>query len=345
MKLSVIVPVYNVEKFLPRCLDSLLRQGLDSAEYEVICVNDGSPDNSSAILAEYERKYPDVFKIIAQENMGVGEARNTGMKVARGEWITFLDSDDYVTDGGYKFILDHFCDEGVDVVHFNWLHVYTDGKTLYDSNAKPDGEIVFDGDAAIVYNQRKLPYTCVKFYYRPFLLSHHICFEASSFMEDESFNFDVFLQHPRLRVVSSNIYRYEQGNPNSSLTTVNKEKVKKQLELLLYMVEKMQKYLQEGDGILESAALRNAHTFSVHYYNKMLKAGLTWSEWRQCSQPIKSQRIYKCDVSLESSFIGKLIALLKNGSGSFYMVYFFTAFFVYKIFLRWIRPRVVVSNS
>ena len=82
MKLSVIVPVYNVEKFLPRCLDSLLRQGLEVGEYEVICVNDGSPDGSAAILAEYEKKHPEVFKVITQENRGSGAARNAGLKVA-----------------------------------------------------------------------------------------------------------------------------------------------------------------------------------------------------------------------------------------------------------------------
>ena len=126
MKLSVIVPVYNVEKFLPRCLDSLLRQGLEVGEYEVICVNDGSPDGSAAILAEYERKHPEVFKVITQENRGSGAARNAGLKVARGEWVGFLDSDDYVIDKGYRYILDHFCGDGVDVVAFSLLMVYTD---------------------------------------------------------------------------------------------------------------------------------------------------------------------------------------------------------------------------
>ena len=67
MKLSVIVPVYNVEKFLPRCLDSLIRQGLSADEYEVICVNDGSPDNRAQILADYEQKHPDIFRVIMQE--------------------------------------------------------------------------------------------------------------------------------------------------------------------------------------------------------------------------------------------------------------------------------------
>ena len=71
MKLSVIVPVYNVEKFLPRCLDSLLRQGMEVGEYEIICVNDGSPDGCGKILADYERKHPDLINVITQKNGGL----------------------------------------------------------------------------------------------------------------------------------------------------------------------------------------------------------------------------------------------------------------------------------
>ena len=70
MKLSIIVPVYNVEHFLRRCLDSLLRQGLEAGEYEVVCVNDGSSDGSAAILDDYEQRFPDVFRIITQRTKG-----------------------------------------------------------------------------------------------------------------------------------------------------------------------------------------------------------------------------------------------------------------------------------
>lgn len=87
MQLSVIVPVYNMEKFLPRCLDSLLRQGMEVGEWEVICVNDGSTDGSANILAGYEAKNPDIFKVITQENKGISAARNTGTAMARGEYI------------------------------------------------------------------------------------------------------------------------------------------------------------------------------------------------------------------------------------------------------------------
>ena len=91
MLLSVIVPVYNVERYLPRCLESLLRQGLEAEEYEVICVNDGSSDNSALVLTDYAQLYPRIVKVIHQRNQGLGPARNTGMAAAQGEYIAFVD--------------------------------------------------------------------------------------------------------------------------------------------------------------------------------------------------------------------------------------------------------------
>ncbi len=95
-KLSVIVPVYNVEKYLKRCLDSLVCQTLD--DIEVICINDGSKDKSLDILLRYEEKYKDIIKVINKENEGVWKARYDGIKKATGEYIGFVDSDDYVNE-------------------------------------------------------------------------------------------------------------------------------------------------------------------------------------------------------------------------------------------------------
>ena len=92
-KVSIIVPVYKVEKYLRRCLDSILSQTFD--DFEVICVNDGSPDNSIDILNEYASR-DNRFCVVEQENQGLSMARNNGKKLARGEYIYFLDSDDYI---------------------------------------------------------------------------------------------------------------------------------------------------------------------------------------------------------------------------------------------------------
>lgn len=92
-KISVIVPVYNVEAYLPRCLDSLLRQTF--SDFEIICINDGSPDNCCEILDKYAKK-DSRLKVITQKNQGLSGARNTGLKNINGEYVIFLDSDDYL---------------------------------------------------------------------------------------------------------------------------------------------------------------------------------------------------------------------------------------------------------
>ena len=91
-KISVIIPVYNVEKYLPECLESILNQNFQ--DFEIICVDDGSTDRSLDILQEYKRK-DDRFVILQQRHAGAGAARNHGIKLAEGKYIQFLDSDDY----------------------------------------------------------------------------------------------------------------------------------------------------------------------------------------------------------------------------------------------------------
>jgi glycosyltransferase involved in cell wall biosynthesis len=99
MKVSVIVPVYKVEEYIDKCLDSLVHQTLK--EIEIIVVNDGSPDNSEKIIKNYEKKYKNI-KYFIKENGGLSDARNYGLKKAKGEYIAFLDSDDYVSFDMYE---------------------------------------------------------------------------------------------------------------------------------------------------------------------------------------------------------------------------------------------------
>ena len=99
MKLSFIVPVYNVEEYLEGCIDSLLNQGLEDQEYEILLVDDGSTDRSSAICDGYAARYANI-RVIHQENRGLAEARNTGLNHVDSEYICFLASDDALLIGG-----------------------------------------------------------------------------------------------------------------------------------------------------------------------------------------------------------------------------------------------------
>ncbi len=120
MLISIIVPVYNTEAFLERCLQSLLRQGLAEDEFEIILVNDGSTDGSLQICEKYS-KIHDNIRIISQANGGIGAARNTGMSLARGEYVCFVDSDDDLSENGLSEMIT-YCDSEVDAIRF-WCRI------------------------------------------------------------------------------------------------------------------------------------------------------------------------------------------------------------------------------
>ena len=320
MKLSVIVPVYNVEKFLPRCLDSLLRQGMEAGEWEVICVNDGSPDGSAAILADYEKKYPGIFRVITQENQGLSGARNTGMKVAQGEWIAFVDSDDYVIDGGYRYLLDNFCThQKHDVLHFQYRMVFTDGLTLSDPEAKPDGKILYDGDGAEAYNKYDLSYVWNKLFRHQFLIEHHLEFEKILY-EDNLFNFCLFRCHPRLVTVSSNIIRYEQGNASSIIHTVNKERVLKEFKDLQYLINLMNHNLEEVPELAPAIGL-NLKRYYITYSKKLCRLKLTRDEWLHYTRMLRPQSDVLLDYKKESTALGRAIMWERSHSLRSYFMY------------------------
>lgn len=348
MKLSVIVPVYNVEKFLPRCLDSLLRQGMEVGEWEVICVNDGSPDNSGAILAEYEQKHPDIFKVITQENQGLGGARNVGTAMAQGEWIAYLDSDDYVVDGGYRYLLDHFCGDGeggvkLDVLCYSLRPIYTDGDTLADPDAKPDGEVIFEGGGAEAFNRWTQVNVWTKLYRRSFLQEHHIESEIV-IAQDCLFNFDVFCQNPHTRVVSSIIARYENGNSNSIQKTADKESVLVHLKDLYYNMKRIQRYLNEGKTELAPAAYLIIESFKKTYYKKILYVSLTRDEWKRYVKTLDVSRMgRKLDMKNERSLAAKAVLYLKQMTGHSYLEYCFVRFFYSNLFKHFLFSKIIVK--
>lgn len=122
IQLSIIIPVYNVEKYLRKCLDSVLDQ--DLSNYEVIIVNDGSTDGSESIINEYTDKYGERIKAYKKENGGLSSARNYGVPYAQGEYICFLDSDDYVEKNHYRKMYDLAKNDNADLVVSDFEYVW-----------------------------------------------------------------------------------------------------------------------------------------------------------------------------------------------------------------------------
>ena len=339
MTLSIIVPVYNVEPFLRRCLDSLLRQGLEVGEYEIVCINDGSTDGSGAILDAYVMQYPDVFRVVTQRNMGLAEVRITGIKEVRGEYVAFVDADDYVIDGGYRYLIDHFLEKKPDVVQFFAKNVYTDGQKVVGSDCGPEGKVLFEGDGAEMFNKHPHGVVWSKLYKRTALGPRFTDSFRPVICEDVFFNFSVFWEHPTAMMVNSNIYRYEQNNGISVLKTKNKKKVMWQLKVLLDEMDIMAEYLQEGLTDLAPAARHYTNVFLNIFYMKLLSVHLSRKEWRELIRQLKQRPQWRVACE-DSRFTSKVVAQMKNLSASSYEVYSLIHLLHQKVFKRYIFPRM-----
>lgn len=135
VELSIIVPVYNVEMYLRKCINSLLDQDISSKTYEIVLVDDGSTDRSAAIVDEYARTF-DNIKAVHQNNRGLSGARNTGISISEGEYVQFVDSDDYLESfvlGGLLALVKH---KDLDVLRFNYRNVNERYETI-EPNKQP----------------------------------------------------------------------------------------------------------------------------------------------------------------------------------------------------------------
>lgn len=189
MKLSIIVPVYNMaaDGKLEYCLDSLLGQTLREP-YEILAVDDASTDNSLDILREYEKKHTDRIKVISYaKNRHQGGARNEGLKAAKGEWIGFLDSDDWVAPEYYERLIKRGEETGADVVGCTYSlvseHTYTVGKVVKTNDAEQSGEITIEKRRRLLDN----PGSMVTKVYRASLIRENgLSFPEDIFYEDNA---------------------------------------------------------------------------------------------------------------------------------------------------------------
>ena len=237
MKLSIVIPVYNTEVWLGKCLDSLLPKetevtGKDpeqALELELICVNDGSTDGSAAILREYADRYPALITIIETPNGGLGHARNTGLEAAKGEYVLFVDSDDYLTPGAVEEMLDVLNrNPGVDAVVFDLIHVDEDGNELrYVRGTEHESEFSFASDPTFLFS----PHNAVnKLWKRALFLSSGIRFPDRIWFEDLATVPKLCHRLERILPVQHAWYRYYQ-RPGSIMSAAQAEKNLDMLQL------------------------------------------------------------------------------------------------------------------
>ena len=220
IKVSVIVPCYNAEPYLVRCLDSLVNQTLE--EIEIICVNDASPDNGIAILRDYEARYHNLTVIDLKENIRQGGARNRGIQIAKGEYVAFVDADDWVDKNMYLKLYQKAMDLNVDLVSCAFDCVDSD----YHVTKREINPTYLQINGIITENQRELLMTlvkCVPWGYlikKSILIEHQIHYPEQIFYEDNYFGVLLGLYANGYSYVPECLYHYFY-NQTSTVRTRN----------------------------------------------------------------------------------------------------------------------------
>lgn len=222
IRLSFIVPFYNVEQHIEQCIRSLYNQDIPQSEYEVICVDDCSPDGSRAIVERLQKEYPTLRLVINKENRKLGGARNAGLDEAQGEYIWFVDSDDYIAPNCLKRIITEMDDNNLEVLHFESCNF--DAERIYEPQNPYDDDNIFDGITfALDQTRGSWSSRCAVAWKRvqrkDFFEEHNLRFVEKMMYEDTDLSLYMFILIKRIKHIDLIAYYYR-INPQS-ITHVN----------------------------------------------------------------------------------------------------------------------------
>lgn len=209
MKLSVIVPVYNVEKYLYRCLISLVNQSYENIE--ILCINDGSTDKSLEVLEYFKSRYPEVIKIYNKKNGGLADTRNYGLKKATGDFIGFVDSDDWVHIDMYKNMIEKMLKTNSDIVICDYTEVYSD-KEVY---------IKDDSEYQLLYESL----VCNKLFKRSLFFDKDIQFPVGLWYEDNAVTYKLLFLAKKVYKENRSYYYYRRTRVGSIMNSQKSEKI------------------------------------------------------------------------------------------------------------------------
>lgn len=298
-KVSVVVPCYNVEKYLHQCIDSIVNQTLK--DLEIILVNDGSTDSTLSILKEYEAK-DDRVKIIDKPNGGYGETMNRGFDMATGEYIGIIESDDYAELDMFEKLYNCAKENDCDVVKSGFFYYFSTPKVINTPNpvaTKATSTNTFCPSTFFESNMERVEFFNIKptiwsaIYRKDFIRENKIRFNETpgASFQDSSFNFKVFACAKRVRMMNECFLHYRQDNESSSINSPGK----------VYCVcdeyDEMQKFLDENPtkkAVLEPIMVRIK--FDTYMWN-----------YERLSEPLQAEFIKRFkDDFLKHSLNGSL---------------------------------------
>lgn len=244
-KISFVVPVYNVEAYIDQCMQSLVNQDLPFSEYEIIVVDDGSPDSSMQIVREYAKRYPNII-IITQTNQGLSEARNKGFSQAQGKYVWFVDSDDWITEQCIKGLLTVMDRKELDMFCIAPL---IQAQNEFQSFFKKEELPVFSGKSNLL--SRSIVIGAWSYIFRTaFLKENNLSFYRGIYYEDEEFTPRALYYANRIASLKSFSVYFYRVREKSITTTLSKKHIFDKLK-----VAKSLKNFTEKEEIIQELSV------------------------------------------------------------------------------------------
>jgi len=290
MRLSIIIPFYNVEKYIAECLDSVLDQGLHTKDYEIILVSNQSTDDSFKIAQSYAQ-LNDHIKVMEKESGGIGSARHFGMDVAKGEYIYFLDSDDYLLSNSLKKLVDACDHNKLDILTFrsssfsdlssNDDSISNKKKFSVSSEGNTVSQIVTGEEyvANVKYRSEVWSYITN----REFLKKSGIRFVEERYLEDVVFSINLFLRAERMAHLGLDAHRYR-VRPGSAMTT-------KMPSHYLKIIRDLQYAVLDFEPIIETLENKSAHPDCITRVKDRQRSLLFFSMIRMLNSTMKFDEV------------------------------------------------------
>ncbi len=261
IKLSVIIPVYNASEFLGDCIESLLEQGFDSKEYEIVCVDDGSTDNSLDILKDYAKRYSFIV-VYQKENGGVASTRNYGIEKARGEYIAFVDSDDFICSNTLAKLVSEAKTRDVVGVRFGYSCIKENDKFMRES------------DKEFLFTMKEICADDAPFQVWGMLLKKELVMQADlrfnkifRTREDYIFNYLLFAYHEKKKMLITDApvykYRVREGSLSHIMSYQSETFQCERLENMLDYIRECERFVVEHLDCSETTkhVIRNKITY------------------------------------------------------------------------------------
>ncbi|HAH78781.1 MAG TPA: glycosyl transferase family 2 [Ruminococcaceae bacterium] len=303
-EISVVIPVYKVEKYVGRCLSSLVGQTF--RDFEIIAVNDGSPDDSPEILHHFAQRYGYIH-VIDQANGGMSKARNTGMAAARGKYIAFVDSDDYVAPTYLEELYRACEDNGADIACCYYYFHFIENNFLFEYPFRCKG--VFTREQAMDRLLRDVQIQSLvwnKLYRRSLFADNGITFPSMCF-EDMATANRVFAHANRVVVLDRPLYYYNQ-RPSSTLATINANKINdfiRAIAMVRISLEKnglFEKYRKSYNALVrKTCGCCYLYVLKLHSEKKCMKGCM--ANMRRVSKALKH---YSADEFASPALFGRL---------------------------------------